>query len=135
MSIRHGVSKKNPFLSHMLPLYPIDSVLCLTEVFSFVRSQLLVVDLRAIGICPESYLLCQKSLRLFPTFSSLKFSEFGFMLRSLFHLAYSFMEHAEYISICILLHATTQFNQHHCLKVLSCSRHIFLASLSKLRHP
>ena len=119
----------------MLPLYPIDSVLCITEVFSFLRSHLLIVDLRAFGIHPECYLLCQKSSRLFSTFSSFRFSVFGFMVRSLFHLAYSFMKHAKYLSICILLHTTTQFNQHHFWKMPSCSRHVFLASLSKLRHP
>jgi len=56
--------------------------------------------------------------RLFPTFSSIRFSVSGFMWRSLIHLDLSFIQGDKSGSICILLHADRQLNQHHLLKIL-----------------
>jgi len=39
----------------------------------------------------------------------------------------------KYESMCILLHAHIQFDQHHLLKMLSVFYCVFLASLSKIR--
>ena len=57
--------------------------------------------------------------RLFPIFSSIRFSVFGFMLKSLIHLDLSFVQGDKYGSICILLHADFQSDQHHLVKMLS----------------
>ena len=69
--------------------------------------------------------------RLFPTFSSIRFTVSGFMLRSLIHLNLSFVQGDRYGSIFILLHADIQLDQHHLLKMLSFIRCIFLASLAE----
>jgi hypothetical protein len=58
-------------------------------------------------------------LRLFPTFSFVRFSISSFMLRSLIHLDLSFVHGDKNGSICILLHAYCQLNQHRLLKMLS----------------
>jgi hypothetical protein len=59
-------------------------------------------------LSPES--MCP---RLFTTSSSIRLSVSGFMLRSLIHLDLSFLQGEKYaFSICILLHADMQFNQH-----------------------
>ena len=55
----------------------------------------------------------------FPTFSSIRFSVSGFMWRSLIHLDLRFAQEDKNGSICILLHADHQLNQHHLLKMLS----------------
>ena len=57
--------------------------------------------------------------RLFPTFSSIRFSESGFIWRSLIHLDISFVQGDKNGSICLLLHDNRQLNQHHLLKMLS----------------
>jgi hypothetical protein len=57
-------------------------------------------------------------LWLFPTFSSISFRVSGFMCRSLIHLDMSFVQGDNNGSICILLHAYCQLNQHHLLKML-----------------
>jgi hypothetical protein len=59
------------------------------------------------------------SSRLFPTFSSIRFSVSGFMLRSLIHLDLSFVQGDKYGSIFILLHRDSQLEQHHLLKMIS----------------
>jgi hypothetical protein len=59
------------------------------------------------------------SSRLFSTFSSIRFSVSGFMLRSLIHLDLSFVQGDEYGSIFIFLHTDSQLDQHHLLKMLS----------------
>ena len=46
-------------------------------------------------------------------FSSIRFSVSGFMWRSLIHLNLSFVQGNKNGSICILLHAELQLNQHH----------------------
>jgi hypothetical protein len=57
--------------------------------------------------------------RLFPTFSSIRFSVSGFMLRSLIHLKLSFVQGDNYGYIFIFLHADSQLDQNHLLKMLS----------------
>ena len=52
---------------------------------------------------------------LFSTFSSIKFSVSGFMLRSLIHLNVSFVHGDKYESVCILLQADCQLDKHHLL--------------------
>jgi hypothetical protein len=53
--------------------------------------------------------------KLFSTFSSIKFSIPGFMLMSLIHLVVSFVHGDKYESVCILLQADSQLDQHHLL--------------------
>ena len=55
---------------------------------------------------------------VFPTFSSMRFSVFGFMLRSLIHLDLSFVHGNRYGSIFIL-HGDIQLCQHHLFNMLS----------------
>ena len=60
---------------------------------------------------------CQPmSLRLFHTFSYIRFSISGFRWRSLIHLDLSFVQGDKNGSICILLHADCEVNQNHLLK-------------------
>ena len=59
------------------------------------------------------------SLRLFPTFSSIKFSASGLMLRSLIYLNLSFVQPDKYRSIFSFLHIVSQLDQHHLFKMLS----------------
>ena len=68
-----------------------------------------------------------------PTFSSIRFSVAGFMLRCLIHLDLSFLHGDTYGSIFILLHVDIQLDQHHLLNMLSFFHLIFFASLSKIR--
>lgn len=51
--------------------------------------------------------------RVFPTYSSIRFSVLGFMFRSLVHLNLSFVQTDRCGSFHILLHAAAQFDQHH----------------------
>jgi hypothetical protein len=73
------------------------------------------------------------SSKLFPTFSSIRFSQPYFTLRSLTQLDLSFVQGDRYGSICILLHADIQLDHHHLLKMLSFFHCIVLASLSKIK--
>jgi hypothetical protein len=72
------------------------------------------------------------SSRLFLTFSYIRFSVFGFMLRFLIHLDLSFVQGDKYRSIFIFQHTDCQLDQHHLLKMLSFLHCIFLPSLSKI---
>ena len=77
------------------------------KLFSFMRSQLLIVDLSA---CTISVLFRKSSplamsSRLSLTFSSVRFSVFGFMLRFLIYMDLSIVQGDKYGSICILLYA------------------------------
>jgi hypothetical protein len=56
--------------------------------------------------------------RLFLTFSSVRFSISGFMLKSLIHLDLSSVQADKYESICILLHTDIQLDQQDLLKML-----------------
>jgi hypothetical protein len=66
------------------------------------------------------------------TSSCFKFSVSGFMLRSLIHLDFSFVQGDKYGYIFIL-HTDSQLDQHHLLKMVSFFHCIFLASLSKIK--
>jgi hypothetical protein len=59
------------------------------------------------------------SSMFFPTFSSIRFTVSGFMLRSLIHLDLSFVQGDKYWSIFILQYTDSQLDQHHLLKMLS----------------
>jgi hypothetical protein len=72
------------------------------------------------------------SSRIFPNFSSIRFSVSGFMLRSLIHLDLSFVPGDKNGSISILLHTDSQLYQHYLLKMFSLFHCIFLACLSKI---
>ena len=61
------------------------------------------------------------SLRLFPTFFSVRLSVFSFILRSLIPLDLNFVHGSRYVSIYILPNADIQLSQHHFLKILSFS--------------
>jgi hypothetical protein len=90
------------------------------------RSHLLIVVLSDCGIGGFFvYLLvvvfnnisCDNISVLFPTLSSISVS--GFILRSFIHWHLSFVLGDKYGSICILLDADIQLDQHHVLKILS----------------
>lgn len=70
--------------------------------------------------------------RLFHTFSSVRFSVFGFILRLLIDLDLTFGLVDRYCSISTRLHADIQLNQNHLLKMLSLFHCVFLASFSKI---
>ena len=91
--------------------------LSLTEHFSFVRYHLLIVSL--IGVLFRKLSIVPVSSKPFPTFSSIRFSVSGFMLRCLIHLYQSFVKGDKYEYICILLHVNIQLFQDHLLKMRS----------------
>ena len=99
---------------HMMVSFTIQKLL------SFLRSHLWTVDLRA---CAKGDLF-QKSFpvpmssRLFPLFLLLGLVYLGFMLRCLINLELSFVQGDKYGSICILLHVSIPFDQHHLLRML-----------------
>ena len=72
------------------------------------------------------------SSRVFPYFSSIRFSVSGFMLRSLIHLDLKFVLGEKYCSIFSFLHTDSQLDEHHLLKMLSFFHCIFLVP-SKLQ--
>jgi hypothetical protein len=74
-------------------------------------------------------------LRLFHTFSSIRFNISGLMWKSLIHLDSSIVLDDKYGLICIFLNGNCQFNQHHSLKMLSSFHRIVLASLSRSSVP
>jgi hypothetical protein len=109
----------------------------LQKLFSFMRSHLSIVDLRAwaIGVLfgkISPVLMCS---RLFLTFFSIRFSISGFMWRSLIHLDLSFVQGDKNGSICILLHADCELDQHHLLKMMSFFYCMVLYSLWKIKWP
>ena len=74
-----------------------------------------------------------KQLKVCPTFSSTRFSVSNFMLGSLVHLDFRFVQGDKCGSICIL-HADIQLDQHQLLKMLSFFCHnMVLPSLSKIK--
>jgi hypothetical protein len=101
---------------------------------SIMRPHLLVVDFSACvnGVMFRKSFLLLRSSRLLPSFSSIRFSVFSFMLRSLVHLELSSVQGGKYGSIWIFLYAAVQFVQHHLLKILSFFQCVFLASLSRI---
>ena len=93
----------------------------LQKLSSFVRSHLSILDLRAwaIGVLFRKMTSVPMSSRLFPTFSSMRFTVSCFMLRSLIHLDLSFVQGDKYGSILIFLHRHSQWEHYHLLKMLS----------------
>jgi hypothetical protein len=85
------------------------------------RSHLLILDLtaQAIAILFRNFYLMPISSRLSPTFSSINFSDSGFMWRSLIPLYLSFVQGVKNGSIHILLHDNRQLCQNQVLKMLS----------------
>jgi hypothetical protein len=73
------------------------------------------------------------SSRLFPSFSSIRFSVSGFRLSSLIHLDLNLVQGDKCDSIFILLHTDNQLDQHNLLNMLSFVHCILLASLSKIK--
>ena len=84
-----------------------------------------------LAFCSVSCLLYLHS-KLFSTFSSIRFSVSGFMLRSLIHLNLSFVQSHKYGYICVLLHANILY---HLLKIFLVFHCMVLAILSKIKHP
>lgn len=90
----------------------------LQNLFIFMRSHLLSILVpELLMFCLRSCLLCQ-CLLSFPSFSHIRFSVSGYMLRSLVHLNLSCVQGDMYGSLCILLHVDTQSVQQHLLKML-----------------
>ena len=107
----------------------------LQKLFSFRRSHLLIVSLSvcATGVIFRKWPSMPLCSSVLPTFSSIRFSVAGFMLRPLIHLDLSFVHGDRYGPIFILLHVDIQLCQHHLLNMFSFFHFIFFASLSKIR--
>ena len=88
---------------------------------SFMRTHLSILDLRAwaIEVLFRKFPPVPVSSRPFPTFSSIRFSVSGFMLRSLNHLDLSFVQGGKYKFIFVFLHTDYQLDQHDILKIIS----------------
>lgn len=99
------------------------------------RCHLLIVILQLELSIVHKVVSCANVFNLFSTFSSVRFSVSGFILRSLIHLQLSFVQSHRYGAACILLHADIQLYQQHLLEMLSFSDCILLASLSKIQSP
>ena len=105
----------------------------LQKLFSFRRSHLLIVSLRvcAAGVLFRKWFPMPMCLSVLPTFSSIRFSVAGFMLRSLIHLELSFVHDDRYGSIFILLHVNIQLFQHHLVNMLFFLFNIFCFFVKK----
>jgi hypothetical protein len=92
-----------------------------------------ILDLiaQAISVLFRSFSHVPISSRLFPPFSSISFSVFGFMWSSLIHIDLTLVQGDRNGSIHILLHDNCQLCQHHLLKMLSFFHWMALAPLSK----
>jgi len=108
-----------------LLICPIDSVLCLTEAFQFYEIPFINSWAWATGILFRKFPPWPRSWRLFSNFPSIRLSGSGFMFRSLVHLDFSFVQGDKYSFIFIFLHADSQLDQQHLLKMLFFSLHIF----------
>lgn len=89
--------------------------------FTFMRVHLLTIVLNACAIdfLTRKSFIVTMNLRLFPTFSPIRFRIFNLMLRSFVHMELRFMQCDKDGSICIILHDATQFDQHNLLKMFS----------------
>jgi hypothetical protein len=107
----------------------------LQKIFGFMRFHLSIVDQRALAsdVLFRKFSPVSVCSRLFPIFFFISFSVSSFMWRSLIYLDLSFVQGDKNGSICILLHADLQLDQHHLLKMLSFFHYMFLASLSKIK--
>ena len=108
-------------ISHSVDCYfvPMMVAFVMQKLFSFLRSHLLIVDLSACanGVLLRKFFSMPMSSQLFSTFSSMRFSVSAFMLRYLITLELIFMRNDKCRPVWILLHAATQFCQHHLLKM------------------
>jgi hypothetical protein len=93
----------------------------------FIRSHLSIPEFRATRVLLSKFPPVSMILRLFHTFFSIRFSVPSFTLRSLIHLALSFVQGNKYGSIFIFLQTDCQLDQHHILEILSFIHCIFLA--------
>ena len=93
----------------------------LQKLFSFRRAHLLIVSLSvcSAGVVFRKWSPVPMCSSVLPTFSSVRFSVAGFMLRSLIHLDLSFV------------HGHIQLCQHHLLNMLSFFHLIFLLLYKK----
>ena len=107
----------------------------LQKLFSFRRSHLLIVSLSvcAAGVIFRKWFPVPMHSSVLPTFSSIRLTVAGLMLRSFIYLDLSFVHGAKYGSIFILLHVDIQVCQHHLLNILFLVHLIFFASLSMIR--
>ena len=107
----------------------------LQKLLSLKRSHLFneALTVCAAGVIRRKWSNVPTCCRVVPTFSSIRFSVFGLILRSLIHLDLSFVHGDRYGSIFILLQIDIQFCQHNLLKMLSFFHCILLAPLSKIR--
>ena len=103
----------------------------LQKLLSFRRSHLFTVVfiVCVTGVIHRKWSPVVMCCRLLPTFSSLRFSVVGFILKSLIHLDLSFVHGDRYGSIFTLLQVDIQLYQHHLLKMLSFFHYIILSSL------
>ena len=105
----------------------------LQKCLSFRRSHLFIVDFNvyATSVIFKKWFPVPMHWRLFPTYSSIRFSMVKFILRSLIHLILNFVYEDRFVFIWILLHIDHQLYQHHLLKMLFFPLYNF--SLSKIR--
>jgi len=111
LSHGHMRSWWNLFTICSLPFCATDNTLCLQKIFSFMGSYLLIID----HSFWAAFLFMSPiplSSRLFPTFSSVRFSIFDFMLRSLIHLDLSFVQGNKCGYIIIILGVDILLVQH-----------------------
>jgi len=112
----HVVLVKIFFPICSLTICPINYVL--TEMSSFMRSHLSILDFKVLAILVlfRKFPTVPVASRLFPTFSSIIFTVSGFVL---IHFDLSFVHGDKYGSIFIFLHTDSLLGHHHLLKMLS----------------
>ena len=93
----------------------------LQKLCNFMRSHLPIGDLRGwtVGDLFKKFPCVLMCWKLFPNFSSIKFSVSGFMWRSLIHLDLTFVQGDKCSSIFSLLHPNCYLIQHHFLTIMS----------------
>jgi hypothetical protein len=109
----------------------------LQKLCNFMRSYLSILELtaQAIGVLFRNLSPVPISLKLFPTFSSIRFSVSGFIWSSLIHMDLIFVQGEENGSIRILLHENCQLSQPHLLKMLSYFHWMVFTTLSNIKLP
>ena len=134
LSVLCGV-EEDLFLFCRLPFFLLVISFALQKLLSFRKSHLLIVALSvcATGVIFRKWSPVPMRSSVLPTFSSMRFSVVGFMLRSLIHVDLSFVHDERYGSIFIFLHVDIQLFQHHLLNMLSFFHLIYFASLSKIK--
>jgi hypothetical protein len=96
---------------------------------NFMISYLLILELtsQAIGVLFRNFSPVPICSRLFPTFSSIRFSVSGFTWRSFIHFDLSFVQGDKNGYICLLLHANHHLSQNYLLKMLSFPLYDFIS--------